>query len=84
MSWRSGRFEICPCDPRDLFLPSRTENSEHDDLLHRGGPRPVSFDLAEMVHEKVEFGQGWSTIALLAFRSKTEVSGYYQCIVHRL
>jgi hypothetical protein len=44
----------------------------------------MNFDFAEMVHEKVEFGQGWSTIALLAFRSKTEVSGHYQRIVHRL
>jgi len=44
----------------------------------------VSFDLAEMVHEKVEFGQGWSTIALLSFLRKAEVSGHYQRIVHRL
>jgi hypothetical protein len=44
----------------------------------------MGLDLAEMMHEAVEFGQRRPTIALDAFGRKAKFLGHYKCVFHRL
>ena len=55
----AGRmFEVCPRDPRYLFLAARREQCKQDDVDHRRRARRALLAFFEMVEKGVQFVEG--------------------------